>query len=151
MPKNPAKYQNREQLIDSLKVVSQPKETKRLWADAEYLKNIWFSSNVGVIIINANKQEIADANPFTIKLIGIPKEEVIGRICCDFICTIGFEKCLMSNFRKILGSSECFLICTDRKKIPIIKTVVQVIENECLYLIEIFVLAKKQKVVKLNQ
>ncbi|MFH1338668.1 MAG: PAS domain S-box protein [Candidatus Omnitrophota bacterium] len=110
----------------------------------ERLKYILDSIPVGILIIEPQKFSIVDANPPALKMIGAPKEQVIGSNCRKFICAPE-ASCPAIDLKQRIYDSESFLIKADGQKIPILKTVVPVTLKNKEYLLEVFIDIAKRK------
>jgi PAS domain S-box-containing protein len=86
------------------------------------LQTILEAVQTGVIIIDAQSHTIVDVNPVAMKLIGRSKEEIIGRVCYDFICQTEKGKCPLTDLKQVLDSSERILLTAKGKEIPILKS-----------------------------
>jgi diguanylate cyclase (GGDEF)-like protein/PAS domain S-box-containing protein len=104
-----------------------------------YLKAIISSIQAGVMVIDAEKHEIVDANETAYELIGVSKEDLIGRICHQYVCPAEQGKCPITDLKQVIDNSERLLINTKGKKIPIIKTVVPITLRNRTYLLESFI------------
>ena len=107
----------------------------------------------GVIIIDAETHNIVDINPMAVEMIGIQKENIIGKICHKLICTVEKGKCPITDLRQKVDNSERVLINADGREITILKTVTPIILNDKQLLIESFVEVTRQKKIEedLNQ
>ena len=104
-----------------------------------YLKAIIASIQAGVMVIDAEKHEIVDANETACELIGVSKEDLIGKICHEYVCPAEKGKCPITDLKQVVDNSERLLINTQGKKIPIIKTVVPITMKNRTYLLESFI------------
>jgi PAS domain S-box-containing protein len=124
---------------------SEKQSTKRkqagelLLKDEVYLKAILSSIQSGVIVIDADKHEIVDVNKTASKLIGHTREQIIGKLCHDYICPAEKGKCPITDLKQIIDNAERTLIDSNGKKIPIIKTVVPITFQNRTYLLESFI------------
>ena len=104
-----------------------------------YFKAIIASIQAGVMVINAEKHEIVDANETACKLIGVSKGNLIGKICHKYVCPAEQGKCPITDLKQVIDNSERLLIDTKGNKIPIIKTVVPITMKNRTYLLESFI------------
>jgi len=102
------------------------------------LRRILDSTQSGIVIIDADTHEIFDINPYAAKMIGLPKEEIIGRTCHRFICPAEKGKCPIKDLGKTIDRSERILLTGNGKSIPIQKTVTRIRFNGKEYLVESF-------------
>ncbi len=96
------------------------------------------SIHAGIIIVEAETHHIVDANPEALKLMGISKDQVVGRICHNFICPSEIGNCPITDKGQPVDNSERVLLTLDGKKIPILKTVASVNFNGQKHLLESF-------------
>lgn len=99
----------------------------------------------GVILIDAKTHLITDVNPVAEKMIGLPRDEIVGKICHEFICPAEKGKCPISDLGETVNRSERVLINKEGKKIPILKSVASVTLSGRDFLIESFVDLSKIK------
>ncbi|MCJ7674382.1 MAG: PAS domain S-box protein, partial [Sedimentisphaerales bacterium] len=93
----------------------------------------------GVVIVDAQTHEIVDCNPLATELIGLAREEIIGKLCHKFICPAEKRKCPISDLGQIVDKSERVLIRGDGKEMPILKTVTSTSWQGREYFVESFV------------
>ena len=93
----------------------------------------------GVVIINEKTSKIQDINKIAVNMIGLSREDIIGKICHDFICPSGNGECPITDSGQIFENSDCVLVNFEGKQIPIIKSVGRFRMNEKDLLIESFV------------
>ncbi len=106
--------------------------------------------NTGVVVINPENRTIVDANPVAEKLIGLPKDEIVGKHCHEFICPNKYHSCPIIDQGKRVDNAERVLVTADGRKIPILKTVVPVLLNGKKHLLESFVDISERKEVELK-
>ena len=97
---------------------------KNLKENRDYLDQIFSSVREGIAIIDAVTHTILDLNPAAIRMIGAPKEEIIGHLCHRYICPAGEGSCPITDLNQSVDNSERVLLTAEGKKIPIIKHVV---------------------------
>ena len=105
----------------------------------EWLKIILNSIQTGIVIIDEKTHEIVDVNPSAIKMIGDPKEKIIGSKCHQYICPCEKGACPISDLGQKVDNSERTLLNADGEEISILKTVNNIIVKEKKYLIESFI------------
>lgn len=104
-----------------------------------YLREILDSQEVGVIIIDAETSRISFINRKGANLFGAEKDQIIGKICHDFICPTPKGQCHLPGSQTCLVSSERILINVKGEHIPILKSVVHSTFNNRKCLVESFV------------
>ncbi|OHB62183.1 MAG: hypothetical protein A2167_01745 [Planctomycetes bacterium RBG_13_46_10] len=99
----------------------------------------------GVVIVDCETHEIVDVNPLAAKMIGLPKEQIIGKICHQFICPAEMGKCPISDLGQTVDRSERMLLRPNNQKIPILKSVTIADWQGRKFLVESFLDISEQK------
>jgi len=110
-----------------------------------YFKAIMTSIKAGVMVIDVKKHEIVDINKAASELIGIPKKEIIGKECHEYVCPAERGRCPITDLNQVIDNSERFLLNARHRKIPIIKTVVPITFKNRKYLLETFIDISERK------
>ena len=114
--------------------------TMRKWMDETlrasqaFLKTVLNTMQGGIILIDPKTRKVIDANLYALKLIGAPREKVIGTDCHRHICPAETGKCPVYDLGRKLEGFEQVLLKHDGGQVPILKTVVKVTLNgrECI-------------------
>lgn len=106
--------------------------------EQEYLKAIFDSIYAGIAVIDAETYVITDVNPAAIKMIGAPKEKIVGKVCHKFICPAEEDKCPLTDLGQTVDNSERLLIKANGGAVPILKTVASTMIKGRKHLIESF-------------
>jgi PAS domain S-box-containing protein len=93
----------------------------------------------GVMVIEVATRKIVEVNDTALKLIGLPKEQVVDSVCHRFVCPAEEKNCPILDLGKKVDFSEKILLAAGGKQKNIIKTVVPVQLHGREYLIESFV------------
>lgn len=80
----------------------------------------------GVLIIDENTHEIVDVNEAAQEMIGEEYEEIIGKVCHNFVCPAEKGSCPISDKGEVLADSEMTLLTGNGENIPILKTAVPI-------------------------
>ncbi len=115
------------------------KTEKQLMETTRQTRNLLDSIQAGVLLINSENHRVAETNPFAEKLIGRPKEEIIGAVCHNFICPAELGKCPMSDLGQTLDRSERILINAEGVHISILKTVREIEYKGVAHFMETFI------------
>jgi PAS domain S-box-containing protein len=91
----------------------------------ERFKKILDSLDVGVLIIDTGSHQIASTNPKALALLGASEDQVLGKVCHQYICPAEPGKCPISDLGQTIDASERILLTADGGKLPILKSVVQ--------------------------
>ncbi|MBN1514320.1 MAG: response regulator [Phycisphaerae bacterium] len=81
----------------------------------------------GIVVIDAETHTIIEANPAALRLIGAPKEKVLGRVCHGFICPAPPGRCPVTDLHETVDNTERVLLNADGREIPILETVTRVV------------------------
>ncbi|MBW2108202.1 MAG: response regulator [Deltaproteobacteria bacterium] len=109
------------------------------------LKTILHSVETGVVLIDAASHVIVDANPVAATLIGLPKDQIIGRVCHQFICPAEQGRCPITDLGKRVEKAEKVLVNAKGETIPILKTVTSIQIDGRDHLIDSFIDITKLK------
>jgi PAS domain S-box-containing protein len=104
----------------------------------ERLTTIINNINSGILLIDKENKTIADVNPVAAKMIGLPRDKIVGNVCHKFVCTAHEDKCPIIDLHQKVDKSERILLDKDGNEIPVIKSVVSVKLKGKEYLIESF-------------
>jgi PAS domain S-box-containing protein len=105
----------------------------------QYLKALLDSMQMGLLVIDPDTHKVVDANSFALKMIGVPREQVIGHLCHGFVCPAQLGKCPITDLRQTVDASEGMLFTADGRQVAILKTVFPLTRNGRTYLVESFV------------
>ncbi|MFA5181545.1 MAG: GAF domain-containing protein [Syntrophales bacterium] len=109
--------------------------------------------SVGTIMIDPETRTIVDVNPIAARMIGLPKEDIVGNICHNFVCPKEINECPVLDLEQKLDNAERVLLTAGGIAIPILKTAAPVKLGDKEYLLESFVDITAQKAMEeeLNQ
>ena len=122
-----------------LDITERKKAEVSLEESETYLKTIFNSAQIGLLIIDPVRHSIYDANPAAVELIGKTKNEIIRRTCHEFICPAERGKCPITDLGQNVDNSERILLTADGERVPILKTVVPILIQGRNYLLESFI------------
>ncbi|MFZ4741791.1 MAG: PAS domain S-box protein, partial [Bacteroidales bacterium] len=105
----------------------------------EWNKAILHTILSGVTVIDVDTRKIIEVNDVALKLIGLPREQVIGSICHKFICPAEEKSCPILDLGNTVDLSEKKLLTVDGLQKDIIKSVVPLQFRGRKFLIESFV------------
>ncbi len=103
------------------------------------------SLHAGVLLIDPETHRIANANAYAIKMIGWPKENLIGHTLDSYVCSVEKGSGSVTDVGEEVDACESLLLRSDGARIPIHKTVTTVIHNGRKLLLESFVDISAQK------
>ncbi len=120
--------------------ITQRKQSEALLKKSKAnLNTILASVHAGVFVIDAETHLVVDANPYAVDLIGLPKNQIVGKKCFVFSETSKPEKCPVTTSNRDIEQVECTLRCGNGEIIPVLKTVKKTRINDRTMLIESFV------------
>jgi len=132
-----------ERLVDE---VNQRKQIElNLREQKQRLDTILSVILTGVVIVDSETHEIVDVNHLAAEMIGLPKDQIIGKVCHKFICPAEIGKCPISDLNQTVDRSERVLLRPDGQKVPILKTVTTALWQGREYLVESFLDISEQK------
>ncbi len=135
----PIRIKGQELLYSIVHDVTARKEAeKALRVSQEYLKTVMESVGAGIVVVDAETRQIVDINPFAEKIISIPREEIIDKICHEHICPAEIGKCPVMDLGLTVDQSERLLLTGCGQTIPILKTVTHFQKEGRKYLLETF-------------
>jgi PAS domain S-box-containing protein len=140
-------YQGRPAYMGTLMDVTELKQTRDALAESEArLRTLIESIGAGVLVVDPASHIIADVNPAAADMIGLPKSEIIGKVCHRFICPAEEKNCPVTDLGENIDHAERVLLQADGNRRPIIKTVVPVNLGGKPYLLETFLdISERQK------
>ncbi|MBU0755887.1 MAG: PAS domain S-box protein, partial [Planctomycetes bacterium] len=111
----------------------------RLVRAHENLKTILKKSPFGVAVVGKDKK-IRWANQTTCEMAGVEDiNELLGKHCCDYLCTADQTECTILDQGERVESSERYLKSKNGQEIPILKTVVEIESDGEQVFLETFV------------
>ncbi|WMW22565.1 PAS domain S-box protein [Methanolobus mangrovi] len=104
--------------------ITERKEIERLEQEnKERMSLILDNINCGVIVVDAYSHEIVDINPTALDIVGFKKEDVLGRVCHNFLCPAEKGNCPITDLNKVIDRSEKVVMRSDGTQVPILKSV----------------------------
>ncbi|PKL69805.1 MAG: hypothetical protein CVV30_00035 [Methanomicrobiales archaeon HGW-Methanomicrobiales-1] len=129
-----------EYSIAFVRDITERKRTEaELAASKEYLARIFSSIKSGILVIDAETHTIVSVNTAAAGMIGLDEEEIVGKVCQQYICPTQCGKCPITDLHLTVDNAERMLITADGRQIPIIKDVIPVTLNGRLCLVETFI------------
>ncbi len=100
---------------------------------------------VGIIIIDPETRRIESINSYAADLLGREKEDIIGRVCHQFICSAQVNNCLVCDKGQTIINSESIILKSNNSQIQVLKTVKKITLGKKMKLLESFVDLTTQK------
>ncbi len=115
---------SRQKLEDE---IEERKRTADELAESESrIRMILDSVKAGIIIVESRSHEIIEVNPAAAEMIGLPVEQIIGRVCHKFICTAEEGECPITDLGQDIDHCERVLLTADGTPRPILETIVKI-------------------------
>lgn len=119
--------------------ISERKQAEEALRNSEnYLKTIFNTIQTGLVIINPETHAIIDINPAAERMIGEPREKIVGSICHQYICPTEAGNCPVTDLGQSIDNAERTLITVNGPR-SILKTVIPTILSNKRYLLESFI------------
>ncbi len=120
--------------------ISRQKKLEADLQDSEHrLASILSAVQAGIILVDARTHVIEEVNESAVAMIGLPREEIVGRVCHRFVCPAEVGNCPITDLGQSVDNSERILFTASGGRLPILKTVVPLMIKGRKYLIESFV------------
>ena len=103
------------------------------------LQTILNAMPAGIVIVDVKTHEIVEANPAALQMIGTKREDVVGRVCHEFIRPAKVEHCPISERDASAELPEQVLLTASGEGLPILKTVTPLVLDDRELLIDSFV------------
>lgn len=112
---------------------------KRLAESEHYLNNVLDTMQAGVLIIDEESHIICDVNRYASRMIGLKKEEIIGRVCFRFLCSSKECECPVRDTDTVVENAERILLTAGGRHIPVLKSVSRIQREHQHFLVESFI------------
>ncbi len=120
--------------------VQRRREVEEALRDSEErIRIIWNSSRAASMVVDVESHRITDINAEGAEMINLPREEIIGQVCHQFVCPAEEGHCPITDQNKKVDNSERVLLDSEGREIPILKTVTSMNLGGKELLIESFV------------
>ena len=120
--------------------VAERKRVETALRQSEYdVRTILDAVEAGVLVVDAHRHTIIDANPAATRITGVEKAEMLGSVCHRFVCPALEGQCPVSDLGQTVDHAERTVMRPDGSGRPVIKTVVPVILSGRECFIESFV------------
>ncbi|ACS80329.1 PAS domain-containing protein [Maridesulfovibrio salexigens] len=105
----------------------------------------------GIIIVDAEEFTIVEVNSTALEMLGRNKNEVIGKVCHNFVCPAERGKCPIADLGQTVDMSERILLTAKSGNRNILKTVKTLNIKDKNYYIESFIDITDQKKAELDK
>lgn len=104
-------------------IIARRRAEEALRDSEEQFRVIFHNQQTGLLMIDPASHRIMDANATALSMIGAPREDVVGRICHNFICPAEEGKCPVTDLGQVIDRSELILITKSGDRVPVLKSV----------------------------
>ena len=101
-------------------------ESEALLDRETQLHTIFDNVQTGILVIDATTHNIVDANPTALRLIGMPREKLIGQTCHQNICPAEVGRCPITDLGQQVHNADKVLLTSSGERLSVIKTAVLV-------------------------
>jgi len=102
------------------------------------LKTVLDTIQAGIVVIDPETHIIVGINAAAGKMVGAPREQILGSVCQQHICPADKGQCPITDLGQSLENAEQVLLTTSGKRVPILKTAVSVVLAGREHLLESF-------------
>ncbi len=120
-------------------ITERVKIKKELKKSEERLETIVSHVLVGIVTIEKDTHIIVDVNPMAARMIGLDREDIIGKTCFQFICPAEEGNCPITDLGQEIDGTERILINGKGEEIPVLKTAVEVSIKGKKYILDSFI------------
>jgi len=124
-------------IFTALDITDRKRAEDALRESEERLSTILEALPMGVVIVDQQTHLITDLNPAMARMIGAPRERIIGQACRRFLCPEEGGPCPVTDLCLEEDSCECSLRTETGTEIPVLKTVCPVTIGGRGYLLEV--------------
>jgi PAS domain S-box-containing protein len=125
--------------VGTVRDITERKKAEEAIKESEKrVQTILDSISTGVIVIDPENRLIVDVNPVAARMIGLAKDDIIGRKCHHFICPRAEDDCPIIDLDQQVDNAERVLVTAGGEEIPILKTVTPIVLGGKKHLLESF-------------
>ncbi len=121
---------------------------KALKESEQILATVLENLQAGIVLVDASTRDIVSVNTMASEMMGLPKEDIIGKDCNNFLCHTDKGKCPIFDLNLSVDNSECVLINSKGEEIPILKTATRITLGGQNFILDSFVDIREQKKIK---
>ncbi len=102
------------------------------------LKTVLDTIQAGIVVIDPESHIIVGVNAAAGKMVGAPRDQILGSVCHKYICPAETGQCPTTDLGQNLDNAEEVLLTASGERVPVLKTVVSVILAGREHLLESF-------------
>jgi len=134
-----------------LRIMDEREEAEEALREQEQvLRTMLDHLSTGIMVVDPATRKIERINPSAAAMIGLTRDEIVGRPCLDFICPGGAGLCPILDEGLAMDNSERSLLSVDGRTLTILKTVTPIRLGGKDYLLESFVDVTRLKAAEEN-
>ncbi len=126
-------------------VIQVARAEEALRENQERLQRMVDAIRAGVVLIDAESRVIVEANPAALSIIGATREQVLGHVCHNYICPTQAGACPIIDLGQQVDNEERVVRRNDGQTVPILKTVVPMMLDNRMHLLESFIDISERK------
>lgn len=120
--------------------ITERKRTEATVRESETtLRAIWESMHTGLAVIDPDTHTIVDVNPVAARLVGRPKEHIVGSDCRSLLCQAAPGACPLSTRKGATDNMEETLVNAAGEPITIVKTTSSIVLHGRRHILESFI------------
>ena len=106
-------------------VITESKRLVAAMADRELRWRVmWNTIQAGLVVVDRETREVLEINGPGADMIGVDREDIVGRPCYNFICPDNYKQCPLKDQEcPHLENAERVMVDVTGKRIPILKSV----------------------------
>lgn len=137
----------RAALGNFMDITERKKATQALLESEALQRRLMEALPIGLVVIDPDTHVIEHANPTASVMFGAPVDHIVGHRCHAFLCPAEEGACPVCDLGKDVDNSERWMVCTDGRRRPVLKTVKRVKIHGREKLLECFVdITERKKV-----
>lgn len=126
-------------------IARRKKAEEALQESLDTIHGLLESVDAGIVVVDPATHRIEQANSHAAALFGVPRPEIEGRPCHDFLCPTEKDRCPITDLALAFESRECSLRRADGSLVHILKSVKTIRLGGQERLLETFVDITKRK------
>ncbi len=97
------------------------------------------SVQAGIVLVRGSDRVIVEANPAAAHMAGVEVQDLVGKVCNEYICPAQAGSCPVFDLGQEVDNSERTIRRADGTVVPVLKTVTRIMLEGDEYLLESFV------------